>query len=62
MRPLIEERQADARRFAAAFAPKTATGVWIRNHATRLLTLPYVGDRLISRQLNDDFALPAYGI
>ena len=62
LRPLIEERQADARRFAAAFAPKTATGVWIRNHATRLLALPYIGDRLISRQLNDHFALPAYGI
>jgi YD repeat-containing protein len=62
LRPLIKQKQADARRFAAAFAPKTAPGVWIRNHATQLLTIPYIGDRLLSKQLSDDFALPAYGI
>jgi len=32
------------------------------HHVTPLLALPYVGERLISRQLNDHFALPAYGI
>ncbi len=62
MRPLVEEKQADARRFAAAFVPKTVAGVWLRNQATRLLAVPYVGDRLLSRQLTDGFALPAYGI
>ena len=62
LRPLVKQKQADARRFAAAFAPKTAAGVWVRNQATKLLAVPYVGDRLLSRQLTDSFALPAYGI
>ena len=62
LRPLVKQKQADARPFAAAFAPKTAAGVWVRNQATKLLAVPYVGDRLLSRQLTDSFALPAYGI
>jgi 2-polyprenyl-6-methoxyphenol hydroxylase-like FAD-dependent oxidoreductase len=62
LRPLVEQKQTDARRFAAAFAPKTAAGVWVRNRATKLLAIPYVGERLLSRQLSDGFALPAYGI
>jgi 2-polyprenyl-6-methoxyphenol hydroxylase-like FAD-dependent oxidoreductase len=62
MRPLVEARQADARRFASAFAPKTAAGAWVRNQVTKLFAVPVVGDRLLSRQLSDDFALPAYGI
>lgn len=62
MRPLVEAKQADARRFASAFAPKTAAGVWVRNHATKLLAIPYVGERLLSGQLSDGFTLPAYGI
>ena len=61
LRPLVEQKQADARRFAGAFAPKTAAGVWVRNQATKLLAVPYVGDRLLSRQLTDSFALPTYG-
>jgi 2-polyprenyl-6-methoxyphenol hydroxylase-like FAD-dependent oxidoreductase len=62
LRPLVEQKQKDARRFAAAFAPTTAAGVWVRNQATKILAIPHVGDRLLSRQLSDDFALPAYGI
>ena len=62
MRPLVKEKQADAHRFAASFVPKTVAGVWVRNQATRLLALPYVGGRLLSRQLSDGFTLPAYGI
>lgn len=62
IRPLVEEKQSDARRFASVFAPKTAAGVWVRNHATKLLAIPYVGERLLSGQLSDGFALPAYGI
>jgi hypothetical protein len=34
----------------------------VQNQATKLLAVPYVGDRLLSRQLTDSFALPAYGI
>jgi 2-polyprenyl-6-methoxyphenol hydroxylase-like FAD-dependent oxidoreductase len=62
MRPLVEQKQADARRFASAFAPKTARGVWVRNQVTKLLAVPVVGDRLLSRQFSDGFALPGYGI
>ncbi|MFG1930901.1 hypothetical protein ACGFK1_09630 [Mycobacterium sp. NPDC048908] len=47
---------------AAAFAPTTAPGLWVRNHATKLLAIPYIGERILSRQLSDGFTLPTYGI
>lgn len=62
LRPLVEQKQADARRFAAAFAPKSALGVWIRNRATKVLAAPYIGERLLSRQFSDPVVLPSYGI
>ena len=62
LRPLVEQKQVDTRGSASTFAPKTAVRVWARNQATKLLAVPVVGDRLLSRQLIDSSALPAYGI
>lgn len=62
LRPLVEQKQAAGRRFAAVFAPKSAAGVWVRNKATAIFGVPHIGDRLVSRQLSDPFVLPAYGI
>jgi 2-polyprenyl-6-methoxyphenol hydroxylase-like FAD-dependent oxidoreductase len=57
LQPLIAGKQRSARRFAATFAPRTWPGVWARNKLSRLLSLPYVGDLLIERQLRDDIAV-----
>ncbi len=62
LREFIDEKQASARRFAAAFAPTTAIGVWARNQSTKLLGLPWRGQRIWRRELNDAFTLPQYGI
>ncbi|GAA2415776.1 FAD-binding domain [Mycolicibacterium llatzerense] len=62
LREFIDEKQASARRFAAVFAPTTAIGVWARNQSTKLLGLPWLGQRIWRRELNDAFTLPQYGI
>jgi 2-polyprenyl-6-methoxyphenol hydroxylase-like FAD-dependent oxidoreductase len=60
LRPFIERKQRAAQRFASAFAPRTAPGVWARNRMSKMLSQRHVGDWLIRRQLRDDFPLPHY--
>lgn len=62
LRPFIAAKQRSAQRFAGTFAPRTRHGVWARNKLSSLLSLPYVGDWIIRRQLRDDFDLPDYRI
>ncbi|GBG37322.1 FAD-binding domain [Mycobacterium montefiorense] len=62
LRPFITGKQRSAQRFAATFAPRTRRGLWARDKLTSLLSLPFVGDWIIHRQLRDDFDLPDYGI
>jgi 2-polyprenyl-6-methoxyphenol hydroxylase-like FAD-dependent oxidoreductase len=58
--PLLRTKQHSARRLASAFAPKTRLGVFLRNQATRLLAVPALAERLVGRDLRDDFELPDY--
>ena len=62
LRPLIEAKQAAAAKFAASFLPKSASGIWLRNQATKLMHVPAIADFLISHSvsLKDDFDLPDY--
>ena len=60
LRPFIAGKQESAKDFASAFAPKTAFGVWIRNQATKLMTIPPVANLLMGRSLRDDIDLPDY--
>ena len=60
LRPFIEGKQESAKDFASAFAPKTAFGVWIRNQATKLMTIPPVANLLMGRSLRDDVEIPDY--
>lgn len=62
LRSLIAGKQASAHRFATAFAAATPLGVWLRNYATRLLALPCLGERIMGRELRDDFTLPHYAM
>ncbi len=60
LRPVIADRQQSARRFASVFAPRTALGVWTRNHASSLLNMKSLADWTIRREFAEDVALPAY--
>ena len=64
LRPFVKRKQVSAEKFAASFFPRTPVGLWIRNQAIRLMSLPRVADFLIGRNvsLSDDFDLPNYGI
>lgn len=62
LRPLIAAKQSAARKFAGAFAPRTAFGVWFRNQVTRLMAIPPVAEFFLGRDLRDPIELPDYGI
>jgi 2-polyprenyl-6-methoxyphenol hydroxylase-like FAD-dependent oxidoreductase len=62
LRSMITVKQAAARKFAAAFAPRTAIGVWFRNQATRLMTIPPLAELFLGRDLRNGMELPDYGI
>ncbi len=62
LRPFIEGKQQAARRFGAAFAPKTWFGIWFRNQVSRLLGLPLIADFFLTREIRDNFDLPDYGL
>lgn len=62
LRGFIEGKQASARRFAAVFAPTTPVGVWARNQATKLLAMPWLGQRIWRREISDALVLPQYGM
>jgi 2-polyprenyl-6-methoxyphenol hydroxylase-like FAD-dependent oxidoreductase len=60
LRGFIEGKQAAAASFAAAFAPKSAFGVWLRNQVTRLMAIGPVADLAVGRNLRDNIDLPDY--
>ena len=62
LRSLIVSKQAAARKFAGAFAPRTAFGVWFRNQVTRLMNIPPLAELFLGRDLRDRIELPDYGI
>jgi 2-polyprenyl-6-methoxyphenol hydroxylase-like FAD-dependent oxidoreductase len=60
LRRFIDGKQKSARGFASAFTPRTALGVWLRNQATKLMTIPGMAGLLVGDQMKDDFILPDY--
>lgn len=62
LRPLIATKQASARKFAGAFAPRTAFGLWVRTQATKLMAFRPLAELFLVRDLRDDFDLPDYGL
>jgi 2-polyprenyl-6-methoxyphenol hydroxylase-like FAD-dependent oxidoreductase len=59
--PFLKEKQRMAARFASSFAPKSSSGLAVRDMITRLMRIPYVADWAVGRSLRDDIALPHYG-
>lgn len=60
LRPLLQQKQRSAEKFASAFAPRTSFGIAFRDLVTRLLRVPVVAHLAIGRDLRDDIALPDY--
>ena len=56
-KPFIDAKQRAAERFGGWFAPRTATALRLRNMATRVMNVPWLGPRLIARSLGDRFEL-----
>lgn len=58
--PFVTRKQRAAERFAGAFAPRSRTGIFIRNLVTRVMELPFVSKLAMSRLLTDALILPCY--
>jgi 2-polyprenyl-6-methoxyphenol hydroxylase-like FAD-dependent oxidoreductase len=58
--PLLHQKQESAKKFASAFAPRSALGLAARNVMMTLLRIPPLADLLIGRDLHDDIRLPDY--
>ena len=61
LRPLIATKQEAARKFAGAFAPRTAFGLWVRNQATGLMAYRTLADLFLGRDQRAAFGMPGYG-
>jgi 2-polyprenyl-6-methoxyphenol hydroxylase-like FAD-dependent oxidoreductase len=58
--PLLRQKQRAAERFASSFAPRTEAGVWLRNRMTDLLSVRWIAELAIGRDLRDGIVLPDY--
>lgn len=60
--PLLARKQVAAAKFAATFTPATEWGIALRNAATVLMRIPNLARFFIRRQLEDDLAIPDFGL
>jgi len=58
--PFVLKKQKAALRFAGTFAPKSSFSLFMRNQIMNLLTVPWIADLTVGRDLRDKLALPAY--
>ena len=60
LRPNVLSKQEGARRFAAAFAPKTRWGLFLRNQVIRAFAIPGLARLAIGSNIADNLKLPDY--
>jgi 2-polyprenyl-6-methoxyphenol hydroxylase-like FAD-dependent oxidoreductase len=60
LHPFISGKQVAAEKFAGSFAPKTRLGLFLRNQATKMLSLPFISSRVMKSTLIDRIELPSY--
>ena len=58
--PFVFKKQKAALRFAGAFAPKSKASLFLRNQLFKLLTVPWIVDLAVGRDLADKIVLPNY--
>lgn len=59
-RPFIDHKQRAARRLGGWFAPRTQTGLFVRNQLTRLAAIPGLSSLLVGPMVAHDLPMPAY--
>jgi 2-polyprenyl-6-methoxyphenol hydroxylase-like FAD-dependent oxidoreductase len=60
LRSYINAKQQGAARFASAFAPRTAGGLWFRNQVIRAFAIPGLAGLAVGRDIADTLKLPDY--
>jgi 2-polyprenyl-6-methoxyphenol hydroxylase-like FAD-dependent oxidoreductase len=58
--PFVFQKQKAALRFAGTFAPKSRFALFLRNRIFNLLSIPWIADFAVGRDLADKIALPDY--
>ena len=58
--PFVLAKQKAALRFAGSFAPKSKLSLFLRNQLFRLLSIHWIADQAIGRDLADNIDLPSY--
>lgn len=61
LQAFIRAKQASARKFARSFAPRTRSGLVLRDAVLRLMAIPLVARWMVRRTIADDLTLPDYG-
>jgi 2-polyprenyl-6-methoxyphenol hydroxylase-like FAD-dependent oxidoreductase len=60
LRGFIASKQSGAARFSAAFAPKTRSGLFLRNQVIKASAIPGVARFAFAREITDTLRLPQY--
>jgi hypothetical protein len=58
--PFVLRKQKAALRFAGSFAPKSKLSLFLRNRIFQLLSVRWIADLAVGRDLADHIALPEY--
>jgi 2-polyprenyl-6-methoxyphenol hydroxylase-like FAD-dependent oxidoreductase len=56
----VAAKQAAAIQFAPFFAPRSAFGIFFRNQVMKLMSIPFVAEMAVGREMRDRFELPSY--
>ena len=58
--PFVLSKQKAALRFAGTFAPKSNLALFLRNQIFNLMSIPWIANLAVGRDLADPIALPDY--
>jgi 2-polyprenyl-6-methoxyphenol hydroxylase-like FAD-dependent oxidoreductase len=60
LRDFIAAKQKGALKFASFFAPRSRFGIFLGDQIMKLMSIPFVADLAVGREIRDDIALPEY--
>ncbi|HWU68092.1 MAG TPA: FAD-dependent monooxygenase [Stenotrophobium sp.] len=59
-KPFADGKQRATRSIGSFMVPRSASGLWLRNHATALMSIPWLADWTVGRLVADRLELPDY--
>ena len=60
LKPFMDKKQKSAQAFAKSFVPKSNFGIWLRNKAFKLMSLPFVSNLLLNQFKDNGLKLKDY--